>query len=70
MRRQLQYKGYQAAVEYDPQEGIFIGHVIGIGDILSFHAHTKDDAEEQFHLCIDDYIDICKRYGRTADKST
>ena len=65
-----QYKGYQAYIKYDPEDGLFVGHVIGIGDVLSFHAHTKDEAEERFHFRIDDYIDICKRHGKNADKST
>ena len=66
----IHYKGYWAVVVYDPEDGLLVGHVTGVDDVLGFHGNTKEEAVVRFHLCIDDYIDICKRYGRTADKST
>ena len=67
--KELSYKGYRAAVGYDPEDGLFVGHVNGINDVLGFHGNSEDELIQHFHSVIDDYIDICKKYGRTADKN-
>ena len=64
----LVYKGYRADVRYDSEDGLYVGRVIDVDDVLGFHGSSEDELMERFHLCIDDYIDICKRYGRIADK--
>ena len=33
----MTYKGYAARVEFDAEDHIFVGHIIGIRDIVSFH---------------------------------
>ena len=60
---EIAYKGFQAAVEYDTEGLIFVGHVMGIKDVLSFHGSSMDEATENFHDCINDYLDICQKNG-------
>ena len=36
----LEYNGYQARVEYDVEDNIFIGEVSNIKDSLNFHAKS------------------------------
>jgi len=34
----MTYKGYTARVEFDERDDIFVGRVLGVRDIISFHA--------------------------------
>ena len=39
----MTHKGYSARIEYDDRDGIFVGRIVGIQDIISFHADTVAD---------------------------
>ena len=41
MKQLMQYKSYRAKIEYDAEDNIFVGKVIGINDSLNFHGTTK-----------------------------
>lgn len=69
MRNDLKYKDFFASVEYDAEDMIFVGHVLGLRDTLSFHGSSVEELTENFHKCIEDYLDICKRNNREPDKS-
>ena len=60
----LYYRGYTADVSYDPQDGIYVGIVDGVPDVLGFHADTLEELPLHFRNCIDDYIEIVTRYKR------
>lgn len=36
----MSYKGYDARVEYDPRDEIFVGRILGIAEPISFHDAT------------------------------
>ena len=54
----LSYKGYQARVEFDADDRIFLGRVAGIKDGVGFHADTVNDLIAAFHEAVDDYLEI------------
>ncbi len=64
----MNYRGYSARVEYDAQDNIFVGHVIGIRDIVSFHGVTVDELETHFRQAVDDYLEACKRLGQEPNQ--
>lgn len=33
----MTYKGYTARIEYDERDNIFVGRILGIRSIISFH---------------------------------
>lgn len=68
MNNLLEYKGYHANVELDFSDKIFIGSVLGIDDSLNFHGKTVEELQEQFEICIDDYIKMCEHFGKTPEK--
>jgi predicted HicB family RNase H-like nuclease len=39
----MTYKGYAARVEFDAEDHIFVGHIIGIRDIVGFHGETVSE---------------------------
>ena len=65
---QLEYNGYKAQVEFDQEDQIFIGHVLGIKDSLSFHGESVKEFTQSMHDCIDDYIDNCRKIGKEPEQ--
>ena len=64
----MEYKGYHAKVEYDPDDKLLVGKVFGISDSLNFHAKDVDELEEAFHTSIDGYLDFCTEIGKCPEK--
>lgn len=64
----MKYKEYRAKIEYDSDDNIFVGEVLGLNDVLSFHANNTADLEKHFHDCIDEYLNMCKKYGKVPEK--
>lgn len=62
------YKGYQAKVDYSPEDALLVGEVIGVADSLNFHAESAGEIEEMFHRCIDSYLEFCVEVGKTPEK--
>jgi len=44
----MTHKGYAARVEFDAEDRIFVGRVIGIRDVVSFHGETVSELETRF----------------------
>ena len=61
----MSYKGYDARIEYDDEDGIFFGKIAGIRDGVSFHADTVADLKAAFREAVDDYIETCGRIGKS-----
>ena len=61
-------KGYYAKVEFDPEDHIFIGHIIGIRDVIGFHGESVAELEIAFHEAVDNYIAACKELGQKPNK--
>lgn len=57
----LEYKGYHASIEYDAEDNIFVGEVIGITDSLNFPGTSVDEVKEMFKQSIDNYLILCKK---------
>ena len=65
----MTYKGYAARIDYDDDDGIFVGHIAGIRDRVGFHANTVDDLRAAFHEAVDDYIETCEKIGKEPQKA-
>ena len=68
MSKMMEYKGYHARIEYDGEDGLFIGRVFGIVDSLNFHGTSVEELERTFHQSIDNYLQMCAEKGKTPDK--
>lgn len=64
----MTHKGYTARVEYDERDNVFVGRVLGIRTIISFHGETVDQLREEFGAAVDDYIADCKSQGVRPEK--
>ena len=68
MSKMMEYKGYHAQIEFDAEDGIFVGKVYGITDSLNFHGTSVSELEEMFHQSIDNYLAMCAVYKKDPDK--
>ncbi|MBV5308394.1 type II toxin-antitoxin system HicB family antitoxin [Chromatium okenii] len=62
------YKGYSARIEFDERDDLLIGHLVGLTDIVSFHADTVADLRFAFIEAVDDYLETCQKIGKTPQK--
>lgn len=69
MTNGMSYKGYSARIEYDDDDGIFIGRIASIRDGVGFHADTVEALREAFREAVEDYIETCARIGKEPQKA-
>jgi predicted HicB family RNase H-like nuclease len=63
----MEYKGYIGKAEYDDEAEIFYGEVIGLKDVITFKGSSVKELQKSFHGSVDDYLDFCKRMGKSPD---
>lgn len=64
----MRYKGYAALIEYDARDDIFVGRVLGMRDIISFHASSVPELHEAFRGALEDYLADCAEQGIAPEK--
>jgi predicted HicB family RNase H-like nuclease len=64
----MNYKGYTARIDFDERDDIFVGRVLGVRDIISFHASSVSELKAELAIAIDDYLEDCETRGMSPDK--
>ena len=64
----MKHKNYFAKVEFDPEDHIFVGHIIGIRDVVGFHGESVTELETAFQEAVDNYLEACKELGQEPNK--
>lgn len=64
----MHYQGYIARVEYDERDDIFVGRVLGLRSIISFHGKTVAELRREFASSVRDYLADCKEQGVSPEK--
>ena len=64
----MNYKKYNAIIEYSDEDGCLIGHIAGINDIIGFHGDTVEEVRVAFHEAVDDYLESCAKEGLEPNK--
>jgi len=64
MMNAMTYKGYKARVEFDPRDNIFVGHVLGIEDSITFHGEAVAELRARFTAAVNHYVTDCQATGR------
>jgi len=70
LNKMIEYKGYQAQIGYDAEDGVFVGKVHGISDSLNFHGTTAAEIEEMFQQSVDNYLQMCAETGKQPQRIT
>ena len=64
----MHYKGYTARLDYDDEDRIIVGRILGIRDIVTFHGEAVTELEHAFHEAVDDYLSACAKLGQEPNK--
>ena len=68
MSNTIHYKGYTASMEFDSEDQVIVGRVLGIDDIIAFHAKTEAEFQSNFHEAVDAYLNASAALGSHAEK--
>ena len=64
----MRYQGYAARIEYSNDDGLFIGHIAGIRDVIGFHGESVSELHGAFEEAVDDYLATCEKLGREPQR--
>ena len=64
----MTHNGYTARIEFDERDNIFVGRLLGMSDMVSFHADNVPDLRAAFIEAVDDYLDTCAKLGKVPEK--
>jgi predicted HicB family RNase H-like nuclease len=64
----MTYKGYTARVEYDERDNVFVGRILGVRAIISFHGETVAQLRRKFEVAVKEYLADCKERGIRPEK--
>ena len=67
-QQKMKYKGYEAVVSLDDEQGIFHGEVINIRDVVTFQGKSVEELKEAFIDSVEDYLEFCAERGEEPDK--
>ena len=65
----MKHKGYIACIDFDADDCIFTGRLLGIEDIVTFHGESVAELETAFHDAVAHYLAVSVQTGRKAQKS-
>lgn len=65
----MTFKGYTARVEFDDRDNILVGHILGMTDVVSFHADDVLGLRAAFEEAVEDYLETCAKLGKPAVKT-
>lgn len=64
----FQYKGYSGIVEYEPEDEMFHGEVLGLRDMVTFCGSTVETLQKEFRASVDDYLEACEAAGKEPER--
>jgi predicted HicB family RNase H-like nuclease len=64
----MSHKGYTARIEFDERDNLFVGRILGIRAIISFHGETVGELRAEFEIAVEDYLADCKENGLKPEK--
>ena len=67
-RSLMEYGGYHAKIEFDTEDQIFVGHVLGINDSVNFHGRSVDELARELENAVSNYLEYCKQAGKEPER--
>ena len=66
MSNTIHYKGYTASMQFESEDQVIVGRVLGIDDIIAFHAKTEAEFQSNFHEAVDAYLTASAAMGSST----
>jgi predicted HicB family RNase H-like nuclease len=64
----MNHKGYTARIEFDERDSIFVGRVLGLHTMISFHGETVAELRSELETTIEEFLRDCKEQGVRPEK--
>jgi predicted HicB family RNase H-like nuclease len=64
----MTYNGYTTSMEYDADDHILVGRLLGLRAIVNFHGESVAEFESMFRETVDGYIADCRQLGEEPEK--
>ena len=61
--KEMNYRGYTAKIEFDERDSIFVGRLLGIRTMISFHGETVAELRAAFKTAVDEFLADCIDQG-------
>lgn len=65
----LSHNGFKAGIAFDEDDNILVGRILGINDVIGFHADSVAGLKVAFQEAVEDYIETCKKAGKAPEKA-
>lgn len=64
----MHYNGYTAKIDFDERDNIFVGRLLGMRTMISFHGETVSKLRKAFEVAVDEFLADCKEQGVKPEK--
>lgn len=64
----MKYKGYTARIDFDDRDNIFVGRVLGLRTMISFHGETVKELRAALKTAVDEFLRDCQEQGLPPEK--
>ncbi|MBP2227013.1 type II toxin-antitoxin system HicB family antitoxin [Azospirillum agricola] len=64
----MEYKGYKAQIDFDNDEGLFVGEVINTHDGITFSGRSVDELRDSFRRAVDEYLELSCDLGGDGEQ--
>ena len=64
----MEHEGYHAKIEFDQEDQIFVGRVLGINDSINFHGRSVQELTDEFHNAIANYREYCRLANKAPER--
>lgn len=68
MENYLTHENYFGSVEFNADDNILHGRIIGINDLVTYEAESVEDLKNAFIDAIEDYLQTCVDLGKEPNK--
>jgi len=63
----MTHKGYTARIDYDDRDKLFVGRILGLPAMISFHGESVGELRKEFEAAVEDYLSDCSQQGITPE---
>lgn len=64
----MEYAGFLASVEYDPELDSFMGSVLNLPSPITFYGKTTEELHQEFSNSIQEWLAVCRERGIMPEK--
>ncbi len=68
MANSMKYRGYTARIDFEDEDNIFTGRLLGMAESIVFHGASVEELRADFEFAVDHYLQECARTGKKPEK--